>query len=534
MRLLSVPFLISCTPPADKVDGVDDNVESATVCDGDDATGVVVLVAPYLQSVTTTSAYVMWETDVGVGSRVDYGDSSALGDMVCGNQVPTLEGTDPNGDETQVHAAQLMGLSPATTYHYRVRTGDAESEVVAFTTPAESAAEATIRFVAMSDSQRDDNNPGQFAEVIQQGVLRTTDELSLVLFPGDLVDNGWIREEWQDEFFAPAADLFASVPVYPALGNHEGGSPFYYRYFQLPEDGLKEHAYHVDIGNLRIVTLDSNGWQAQEQLAWLDEQLVQACDDMELDFVFAQLHHPWLSELWTPGNTDFTGEVVERMVAFTADCGKPTIHFFGHTHGYSRGQDQDHEHVMVNVASAGGKLDRWGEHPQADYAEFSVSQDTWGFVAVDVEAGDNPSFTLRRISRGNADVPSDNEETDQLTVYRFNQAPHAPTDLSSTCDNGLLFSASAFADGDGQNHQATQWQVAATCSDFASPTLDRWRQQRNEFNGVDLQADDDLTNETVGELAPFDSVCWRVRYRDDGLAWSDWSVGQTLVVPDCG
>ena len=71
------------------------------------------------------------------------------------------------------------------------------------------------------------------------------------------------------------------------------------------------------------------------------------------------------------------------MENFTEECGKPSIHFFGHTHGYSRGQSHDHNHLWVNVATAGGAIDYWGEWPQADYDEFTVTQDEWGFVVVD-------------------------------------------------------------------------------------------------------------------------------------------------------
>ena len=45
---------------------------------------------------------------------------------------------------------------------------------------------------------------------------------------------------------------------------------------------------------------------------------------------------------------------------------------------------------MVNVATAGGAIDYWGEYPQADYPEFFKTQDEWGFVIADVEAGSDP------------------------------------------------------------------------------------------------------------------------------------------------
>ena len=134
--------------------------------------------------------------------------------------------------------------------------------------------------------------------------------------------------------------------------------------------------------------LNSNGpYDGPEQFAWLDGVLEATCALEDIDFVFAQLHHPHKSELWTPGESDFTGQVVAQLEDFTEQCGKPSVHFFGHTHGYSRGQSLDHKHLWINVATAGGAIDYWGEWPQFDYDEFEITTDDWGFVTVDVEAG---------------------------------------------------------------------------------------------------------------------------------------------------
>ena len=112
-------------------------------------------------------------------------------------------------------------------------------------------------------------------------------------------------------------------------------------------------------------------------------------------------------------------DVIERMENFSDECGKPSIHFFGHTHGYSRGQSIDHNHLWVNVATAGGAIDYWGEWPQADYDEFTVTQDEYGFVLVNVEAGQDPQFKLERISRGDEDNLLDNEIHDEVITVSY-------------------------------------------------------------------------------------------------------------------
>jgi hypothetical protein len=223
---------------------------------------------------------------------------------------------------------------------------------------------------------------------------------------------------------------------------------------------------------------------------------------------------------------DYTGDVISRMETFSTDCGKPSIHFFGHTHGYSRGQSRDHNHLWVNAATAGGAIDNWGEFPNQDYAEFSKSIDEYGFVVVDIEAGNDPQFTLKRITRGDQDVQIDNEQQDIITIRKNDTSPQLPVGLFPT-GGGInpdcfVMQANAFNDG-SDFHQASQWQVAANCNDFSSPLTDAWKQHENLYDEVDTQAGDDLTNEEAGGLQDNTSYCWRVRYRDEHLQWSEWS-----------
>ena len=511
-----------------------DTGDPPVVCEGDDETGATILVQPYVQHVLDGSAWILWETDVGVGSRVEWVQAGRQ-HVACGERVPMAEGLDPDDADTQVHAVQLTLLSPGVPVAYRALTGDAVSDEHTFQPPAD---EGPVRFAAFSDSQRDDGHPEVFAEVVQGVVdVATADgpelyeALDFVLVPGDLVDNGWLPEEWQEQYFAPAADLFGAVPSYPVPGNHEGGSPWFFRYFHLPASDLGEHAWRFDQANVRVIGLDSNGWNEDGQLAWLETELDEACRRRDLDFVFLQIHHPWLSELWTPGESAFTGEVVAQLEAFTTACEKPSTLLFGHTHGYSRGESRDHQHLMVNVAAAGGALDRWGTQDSADYPEFGVSQDTYGFVLVEV-AQDPASVTLSRYSLGTPEARLHNELSDEVTIWLENTPPDRPGAPEMSCAPGPTVTASAFSDADGHAHHGTHWQAATSCAWDGDLLVDTWRQERNEFFGADTQADDDLTDEPI-DLAAGTGICWRVRYRDEGLAWSDWSSGHEETVPAC-
>lgn len=491
------------------------------------------MMTPYLQTIGTNEARIMWMTEAGYESRVNWGESDALGQHTMGT-------VDVEGGIGFVHNVHLVGLLPNTLYHYQSKTAGTVSDLNHFRTAPLAEDEKSFQIAAMSDMQRDDSHPDKFSEILSEGLIphvkdRYSNDLSealaMVLITGDLVDNGWIYTEWLDDFFSPASELMSQVPVYPVPGNHEGNTPLFFRYFHLPENatpGYEEHWWWTDYSNVRIIGLDSNtSYRTDTQLEWLESLLDETCTDTNIDFVFAQLHHPYLSELWLPGETDFTGDVIHRLEAFTDSCGKPSIHFFGHTHGYSRGQSRDHRHLWVNVASAGGALDRWGMTEQADYDEFTVSQDQYGFVVLEVEAGDDPAFTLERISRGTPESPLDNSISDRLVIRYHNTAPTPPT-LNTPEDESVLslpltLSVGAFNDPDGDEHGASHWQVSKDCTGFTSLIVDEWQQWQNQYMGEDLNSAVVLRQLDISSLDGTGEYCWRARHRDKGLEWSEWS-----------
>lgn len=496
--------------------------------------GQSIVVEPYLQDASPTSMTIMWETDSNDETFVDWGLTSALGTSTAGTAVAS-SGT------ARVHTVTLTGLSAATTYYYQVRTGTAISSKTHFITPANASAEASFNLAAMSDMQQDGGNPNKFSEVVTNGLIKYIQDslgsdlpsnLGMVVIPGDLVPNGNNYLQWQNTFFGPAEPLFSQIPVYPVPGNHENNSAHFFRYFHLPLNGsvgYKEHWWFKDHSNVRLIGLDSNpGYRLAVQLTWLDSVLDDACSNADIDFIFVQLHHPHKSELWLPGELDYTGDVISRLDTFSTDCNKPSIHFFGHTHGYSRGQSRDHSHLWVNVATAGGHIDYWGAYPQADYDEFTISQDEYGFVFVEIQAGSDPQFALKRFSIGDETTTKDNTLEDLIRVRKNNNGPTQPVGLFPTATDTVLpdcfmLESGTYADVDGDLHGASHWQVSSSCADWTSPVFEKWTQFENWYFEVNTQANDDLLDEQVTDLVENTDYCWRVRYRDRSLAWSSWS-----------
>ena len=493
-----------------------------------------IIVQPYLQNASSHSITIMWEASSCDPGLVNWGTSNSLGNISSATSLNSHGGD-------CVYTSKLTGLQPTTKYYYSVATGSVFSAIYHFVTPSLIEEEAQINLVAMSDMQKDNANPTKFNQIVNEGILdyisstfqgAVNEHLQLVLIPGDLVDNGNNHSEWVDEFFHPSRNLFSYVPFYPVPGNHENNSHYFFDYFDLPingSSGYMEHWWFKDISNVRIIGLDSNSdFQISEQLNWLDSLLNATVNDTVIDFVFAQLHHPHRSELWPIGNTDFTGDVISLLENFSSLSGKPSIHFFGHTHGYSRGQSRDHNHLMVNVATAGGRIDYWDHYDQVDYQEYTISQDDYGYVFVEVHAGESPKFILKRFSLGDEYNSLDNSLQDSITIKLNNILPNQPTAIyplngEVVSPDGFSITGSAFSDADLDGHGASHWQISTDCSDFTHPVLDRWVQHENWYKDEDLQEGDNLLDVEVFNLIPDLNYCWRVRYRDKALGWSDWS-----------
>jgi len=494
------------------------------------------VVKPYLQNAEPTSIHIMWETSSNNASVVEYGPTSSLGSSVSGTAFT-------GSGSSYVHDVELTGLQPATKYYYKAVTGSVESQVYFFKTPPLKSSNASFNVVAMSDMQQDIFHPSVFSDIINDNLIPWVDQkfgndlaedLAMFIVPGDLVQTGSIYSSWASTFFQPSENLLSYVPLYPVPGNHEGNTPYFFQYFNLPMNGsmtsdYPEHWWYKDYSNTRLIGLESNsGYRVQTQLDWLSDVLNDACTDPDIDFVFAQLHHPYHSELWVDGNTDYTGDVIGLLENFSSSCGKPSVHFFGHTHAYSRGHSKEHNHLMVNVASAGGALDNWGEFTQQDYPEYVRSDDEFGYVVVEVEAGDNPQFLLSRLSHGSyEDGLLTNVLKDTVRIKFNNPSPTQPTGVfpgegETVTPDCIIFLGSEFTDPEGDLHGATQWQIATDAA-FSNTVYDEWYQNENWYFDVDLLAGNNMVDQEVLGLQGNMTYHWRVRYRDRSLAWSEWS-----------
>jgi 3',5'-cyclic AMP phosphodiesterase CpdA len=216
----------------------------------------------------------MWETAIKLSGRVYYGPTREFGYTA---DLPKA---------TKLHEVRLTGLKPATTYCYRVRSGETESETYQFKT-APVPGTNRWRMAVYGDSR---SNPAVHRLVAKQ-IARA--KVDLIVHTGDIVADGRDHDSWRKEFFQPVEPFAHSVPWVSTIGNHERDSAHYFSYMALPGN---ERYFGFDYANAHIVCLDSNAWiekgRDSEQFRWLEGDLSQ---QRETTWTFVAFHHALFS-----------------------------------------------------------------------------------------------------------------------------------------------------------------------------------------------------------------------------------------------
>jgi len=300
---------------------------------------------PYLQSVTTNSIIIVWETNLPSLGVVDYGETSEC----------KVRATDP--DKSSSHAITLTDLRPYTAYHYRVSSDSVPlSTILTFRTAA-SSAQTAYSFAVLGDTRT------------QHQIHRAIVELTIaqrpdfVLNTGDLVTNGWNIEQW-DMFFEIEQELMAQTSLFPALGNHEGQAAPYFNLFHLPGN---ERWYTFEYGNSRFICLQvdtvADFGPESVQYKWLRKTLAANTQA----WIFIYFHVPPYSSVPSHGLAE--GEVRQTLVPLFEQYGVDIV-FNGHQHSYERNEVGN---VTYIVTAGGGAPLYHPQEPEPRQAAFAMA-----------------------------------------------------------------------------------------------------------------------------------------------------------------
>jgi hypothetical protein len=210
---------------------------------------------------------ITWRTDSTVASGVvQYQVGRVLTAAARGaSAMPHNFTTDIN--TTHLFTVTLSGLSPHTTYVYRVGDGTHWSAAHTFLT-ADPHANA-FKFLVFGDSQsgmadRVEYDPWR---VTVQKAYSANPDARFIVNMGDMVEVGQSAAHW-GAWFNAAQGVIDSIPEMAVPGNHEnyvrGSSAtkpvFWSTQFPLPQNGpagLKNQVYSYNYGPVHFVVLDS-------------------------------------------------------------------------------------------------------------------------------------------------------------------------------------------------------------------------------------------------------------------------------------
>lgn len=215
----------------------------------------------------STSRTIMWQSDSSEADAVV--EYRLAGDEYTQTIGATDKAFTDDGSTTYIHEATVTGLTPNTTYEYRVGYGpDRRSDWYRLETAGANVYDVLI----YPDSQSADYS--QWEEIVKSSALRNP-RTALYISMGDLVDNGEQAYQWRT-WLNSIKPLSANVPLATTLGNHEMYTldwkmrePYaYLNYFAVPPNGneiFNRRYYSFDFGDVHYVVLDTMLYESNHE-----------------------------------------------------------------------------------------------------------------------------------------------------------------------------------------------------------------------------------------------------------------------------
>lgn len=314
---------------------------------------------PYLQLATPNSMVVRWRTDLPSGGSVRFGLSETNLKFNARSQGALTE-----------HVVLLTNLAPNTRYYYALSTNvlsatnsSKGTNIVggtnilftastnSFVTPPPEGTLKPTRVWVLGD-------PGT-AKPMQKAVtagfkkFNGDHPIDLWLMLGDNAYTSGKDSEYQAGVFAAYPEYLRTIPLWPTLGNHDGGSAdsptqsgVYYDLFTLPTQAQAggsmsgtEAYYSFNYANLHFICLDSHDTDRttnSPMLRWLKADL--AANTQQ--WTIAYFHHPPYSKAShdtdSTNRDDIASTEMRQVFAPAFDAGGVDLVLCGHSHGYER------------------------------------------------------------------------------------------------------------------------------------------------------------------------------------------------------
>lgn len=341
---------------------------------------------------STTSRTIMWqsalaEDDAVIEFRLPHTDAI--------QSVPAQSDAFTDDDQTTyIHTGMITGLTPGTTYEYRVGYGTKRSAWQTLTT----AAGTDFKALIFPDSQSSDYSV--WRDTANPAWDRNKDA-NFFINMGDLVDNGQDQYQW-NAWFDVVSPMTTVIPVAPIMGNHETYTldwkvrmpEAYTHLFSLPDNGASQYKnqfYSFDYGDVHFVVLNTQTKELADlephlladQQAWFKADMAQTKKKWKVVLMHKDPLQYAFQSRPQPREEGFSEEGKEWMPLF--DAYGVDVVLSAHLHTYrDRGHIQDFQrsasgplYIITGVAGNVRYPGLWRQHSLDEYVAPQPETDNY-------------------------------------------------------------------------------------------------------------------------------------------------------------
>ncbi len=185
---------------------------------------------------------------------------------------------------------KLKNLKPDTLYYFVIKSSRSQSPEYHFRT-APLSKEKPYTLIFGGDSRTSRKNRKRINRYISQFIEKNPQTYALI-HGGDYITFGssWpLWHFWLKDHQLTFTREGRILPIIPTRGNHETNKKLYNQIFLYP-GGEKKDYMNTRIGDLSIITLDTNISMAGNQHLWLKSSLKKASEESK--WIFTNYHAP--------------------------------------------------------------------------------------------------------------------------------------------------------------------------------------------------------------------------------------------------
>ena len=258
------------------------------------------------------------------------------------NSTVLFYGTNPldlnmkfqKNDQLFLHKAVLTGLSPNTTYYYKIPeefVNEHESTLFKFKTGSSDTTK--FKFAVFGDKQPTNEHLLDSNKVVVEGILQGNYDFALQT--GDLASAGTSQHDWY-MVLQSLGLLGATTPLQMAIGNHDwngiSGVTNWRALFSYPYPNSEgANYYSFDYGNAHFMMIDNFEIlykMSETQLRWIENDILEAKTRGKA-WIFALFH----LSIFTTATSGFYEDLKMTLLPIFDKTGVDAV-FYGHDHHY--------------------------------------------------------------------------------------------------------------------------------------------------------------------------------------------------------